>query len=128
MTGHVRRLTSENQRDIACRIIRAAPLGSVVRVTPPGRSLDQNAKMHAMLSDVSMAKPRGLFRSPMQWKCVAMQGCGFETETLNDWYTGIPFATGHSTSKLSKEQFSVLIEWLYRMGAEEGITWSEPEQ
>jgi hypothetical protein len=127
MTGHVRRLTSENQRDIACRIIRAAPLGSVVRVTPPGRTLPQNARMHAMLSDVSIAKPEGRHATPDVWKALLMNACGHEVQ-FETGLDGRPFPIGFRSSALSKAQMSDLIEFMLMKGAEWGVEWSEPEQ
>jgi len=52
-------LRSSQQRDLAKRLIDAAPDGAVVTVKDATRNLDQNSRMWASLSDVSRAKPRG---------------------------------------------------------------------
>ena len=54
-------------RETVYRIIDAAPPGSVVNIKPPRRTLDQNAKMHAMLSDIARAKPQGRVLPAETW-------------------------------------------------------------
>jgi hypothetical protein len=49
-------------RDGAAAYAHKAPDGTVVQFKEPTRTSDQNAKMWAMLSDVSRAKPEGRSR------------------------------------------------------------------
>ena len=118
-------LAGDPQRQLAAALIRKAPQGSVVKVSPPKRSLDQNAKLWAMLSDISRAKPDGREHPPETWKTLFMHACGhavrFETG-LN----GEPFPAGFHTSRLSKSQFIDLIDFIHAYGSERGVRWSEP--
>ena len=59
-------------REFAHRMIDAAPLGSVMKVSAPRRSSDQNAKLWAMLSEISAAKPEGRELTPDIWKSIFM--------------------------------------------------------
>jgi hypothetical protein len=117
------RLTGPTQREYAKRLIAAAPDYAVVTVKAGDRTLDQNAKMHAMLSDISRAKPRGLKHTPDVWKALMMKACGHAVQFVNG-IDGEPFPIGFKSSRLSKSQMSDLIEFMYQFGSENGIIWS----
>ena len=55
--GQTIRLASDAQRHLAKRLIDVAPQGAVVNIQEARRTSDQNAKLWAMLSDVSRSKP-----------------------------------------------------------------------
>lgn len=59
MAGQTIILVGAAQRNLAKSLIDQAPRGAVVNVREATRNRDQNAKMWAMLSDVSRAKPEG---------------------------------------------------------------------
>jgi len=112
------------QRDLAKRLIDQAPQDAIVKVSAAKRSDDQNAKMWAMLSDISRAKPEGRSHIPEVWKCIFMAALGHETI----FETGLdnrPFPVGFRTSKLTKAQMSDLIEFIYAYGAQHNVKWSE---
>jgi hypothetical protein len=69
-------LRGQAQRDLAKRIIDVAGPDFVVTVSAPKRSTDQNAKLWAMLSDVSRAKPDDRAHNPETWKALFMNACG----------------------------------------------------
>jgi hypothetical protein len=84
--------------------------------------------MWALLSDVSRAKPKGLCYSTELWKCLFMQACEHEVMTMTG-LDGLPFAVGHSSSKLTVSEMSELIEFIFAWGSENGVTFSEkPER
>ena len=65
------RLTSDEVRRHAMSQIRTAPLGHVVEIKAPTRSLEQNAAMWAMLGDVSkQVNWYGQKLTPEEWKDV----------------------------------------------------------
>ncbi|MFP4239820.1 MAG: recombination protein NinB [Rhodosalinus sp.] len=113
------------QRSLAKRLVDEAPQDCVVTIAKPKRTLDQNAKMWAMLSDISRACPDGRRHPPETWKSLFMHACGFEVAFLMG-LNGEPFPVGWRTSKLTKAQMSDLIEAIYAYGAEHGVEWSEP--
>ena len=127
MTGQTVILAGPAQRQLAKRLIDAAPVGAVVNVREAKRTLDQNAKLWAMLSDLSRAQPGGRKCTPDTWKLLVMHACGHACQ-FEIGLNGQPFPTGFSSSNLSKSQMSDLIEWMYAFGAEHGVVWSEPDR
>ena len=113
------------QQALACELIRRAPPDAVVTIKEATRSLDANAKLWAMISDVSRAKPEGRTHTPEVWKCLFMASCG-HTVRFEMGLDGNPFPIGFSSSRLSKRQFADLIETVYEYGARHGVQWSEP--
>lgn len=112
------------QREFAKLLIDKAPADAVVKISEAKRTDDQNAKMWAMLSDISRAKPEGRSHIPEVWKCIFMAALGHETI----FETGLdnrPFPIGFRTSKLTKAQMSDLIEFIYAYGAQHNVKWSE---
>ena len=118
-------LRGDSQRALACEVIRRAPPNAVVTIKEETRNADQNAKLWAMISDVSRAKPEGRVHAPEVWKCLFMAACGhsvrFEMGLDNQ-----PFPIGFSSSRLNKKQFADLIETVYEYGSRHGVVWSEP--
>jgi hypothetical protein len=117
-------LRGHSQRVLAKNMIDAAPINAVVRIAPEKRSLDQNSKMWAMLSDISRGKPEGRRHTPEVWKCLFMSACGHEVA----FETGLddrPFPIGFHSSSLTKAQMSDLIEFIYAYGARQNVVWSE---
>ena len=117
-------LRGDSQRELAKQYIDQAPPGAVMRLGKPTRSLDQNNKMWALLSDISRAKPGGRHHTTEIWKCLFMQACGHEVQ-FEIGLNGQPFPTGFKTSRLSAEQMSELIEFIYAWGSENGVIFTE---
>lgn len=117
-------LRGSYQRELAKSLIGKAPDNAVVKISPERRSDDQNAKMWAMLSDISRAKPEGRIHIPEIWKCIFMAACGHEVAFENG-LDGRPFPIGFQSSKLTKSQMSDLIEFIYSYGAQHGVKWSD---
>lgn len=116
-------LTSQRSRQAACDVIMRAPDYSTATIKPQKRSDDQNAKMWAMLSDVSRAKPQGRRAIPEVWKCLFMAACGHQVQFeigLDDK----PFPVGFQSSRLSKAQMMDLITFIHQWGDEHGVPWS----
>lgn len=127
MAGYTFSLLTSADRDKAKAVVDRAPWGSSVVVKGPGRTLDQNAKMHAMLTDISLAQPLGKKKTPDMWKAIIMHACGWSSQ-FEEGLDGQPFPIGYRSSKLTKAQMSELIEFMYAFGAENGIKWSEPQE
>lgn len=127
MSGYTIRLTGDEQRDHAIRLIRMAPDYAVVTIKKGDRTLEQNAKFHAMLTDVALSKPQGRSHTPEVWKALFMNACGYAVQ-FEQGLSGEPFPIGFRSSRLSKHQMSELIEFIYAYGQEHGVRWSEPER
>ena len=126
MSSHTVIIGNQFTRDRAKAIIDRAPPGYVMKLQEPKRTLTQNDKMWAMLTDISIAKPEGRKMIPDRWKAVFLQSLGHEVQFEMD-LEGRPFPIGHSSSKLNKQQMSELIEFIYEYGARHGVQWSEPD-
>lgn len=109
----------------AKRLIDAAPEGAVMNIRPATRTNEQNAKLWAMLSDVSRAKPEGRELTPEVWKVLFMAALGHAVrfEVGLDGNGVIPI--GFHSSRLNKQQMSDLIEMIYEYGARHGVQWTE---
>ena len=118
-------LHGPSQRDHAKRMIDVAPVNAVVKVSAPGRTLSQNDKLWAMLSDVSRAKPEGRAHTPEVWKALFMSACGHAVQ-FEQGLDGTPFPVGFRSSRLSKAQMIDLIEFIYAYGSQHGVVWTEP--
>ena len=115
------------QREYGKRLIDAAPVDAVMTIKEGTRTLDQNAKMWAMLSDISAAKPEGRMHTPEVWKCLFMSACGHAVQFeigLDDK----PFPVGFRTSRLSKHQMADLITFVAEYGDRHGVKWSDTHE
>lgn len=117
-------LHGPSQRAFAKSLIERAPQDAVVTVREAKRSLEQNDKMWAMLSDISRAKPEGRRHTPETWKALFMHACGHAVQ-FEMGLNGQPFPVGFRSSRMSKSQMSDLIEFVYSYGAEHGVVWSD---
>jgi hypothetical protein len=103
-----------------------APEKTRVDFKAPKRTLPQNSRLWAMLTDIAQqATHMGRKYTPDQWKVLFMHACGREVQFLPslDGSTFIPW--GQSSSDLSKEEMAQLIEFMFAWGAEHGIVFQE---
>ena len=108
---------------------RQAPYGTRVEFKATKRSLEQNARMWAMLTDVATQKEHaGRRYTPDQWKVIFMHACGREVQFLPalDGSTFIPW--GQSSSDLSKGEMTDLIEFIFKWGAENGVVFHDDQE
>ena len=120
-------LRGSEQRALAKHLIDRAPMDALVEISAPGRTLDQNALMWAMLSDISRAKPEGRCHTPEVWKALFMQACGHAVR-FEEGLDGTPFPIGFRSSRLSKRQMIDLIDFITAYGAQHGVRWSATMQ
>lgn len=127
MTVHLR---GDRQRDYARGLIERAPVDAVVTISEPRRSLDQNAKMWAMLTDLwQWGKENGIVVdekvvTPEDWKLLMMRAADFPMKRMAG-LDGEMFDIGYSSSNLTKSEMSDLIESTYAWGTQRGVRWSE---
>lgn len=117
-------LGNSHSRQLAAKSVYTAPAGYICKIAEPKRTGEQNDKMWAMLTDISVQKPLGRRHTPDDWKAIAMNACGWECQFI-EGLDGRPFPQGFRSSQLTKTQMSTLIEWLYAFGAENGVIWTE---
>ena len=120
-------LASIKQRTMALMILDALKDGWRMSIGKRTRSQDQNDKMWAMLTDISLAKPEGRKCTPDDWKCLVMHACGHDVQFM-EGLDGKPFPVGFRSSHLKVGEMSTLIEWIYAYGNDHGVEWSEQKQ
>ena len=126
MTRALLILSTERERRKAVDWVSKAPDGTRLEFKAPRRSLPQNDRMWAMLSDVAQQKEHcGRRYTPDQWKVLFMHACGREVQFVPslDGSTFIPW--GQSSSDLSKAEMSELIEFIFSWGAENGVRFHD---
>lgn len=124
MTGQTVILGTRSDRALAHRLVDAAPPGAVVNIREGKRSLDQNAKLWAMLSDVSRAMPEGRRHTADVWKCLFMAACGHAVQFEAGIDGGPPFPVGFRSSRLSVREMAELITFIQEYGDRHGVAWS----
>lgn len=130
MTKRILKITGEAARKAACREILAAPEGYVVRITEPTRSLDQNAKLHAILSDIAnQAQYHGKKRSVEFWKGLFVSGWQIATGERPEIVPGLEgefINIRESTTTLTVGRMASLIEYITAWAAMNDIRLTEP--
>lgn len=117
-------LRGPRQRQYAKDMIDGAGDGFVVNIKAPTRNNDQNAKMWAMLSDVSRAEPEGRQWTTEMWKAAFMSALGHEVQFAQGLDGGAPFPIGFRTSRLTVGQMADLITCIAEYGDRHGVRWS----
>ncbi len=111
-------------RKLAAAACMTMPDGWHCRITPPTRTLDQNARLWAMLNDVSAQVVwHGRKLSSDEWKIVFSAAL-----TKQDVIPGIDggfVAMGQSTSKMTKRELSDLMELIAAFGANNGVQFQD---
>ena len=120
------KLIDSRVRERAKIIIDSAPVGYIVTIREPTRSLDQNARLWAMLTDISRAMPDGRRHTPEDWKSIFMNAAGWDVQFV-DGLDGRPFPSGFKSSRMSVKQMADLITFIMAYGDERGVAWSEPD-
>lgn len=124
MAGQTVILLSQHSRDLAHRLVDKAPDAAVVNVREGTRTPDQNAKLWAMLSDISRARPEGRSLRSEQWKAAFMSALGHEVQMINGLDGYPPFPDQHRSSRLSKSEMGDLLTFIQEYGDRHGVKWS----
>ena len=122
------RMVHPTARINAIAAVRAAPEGYVVEVKPPTRSLEQNARLWAMLTDVSeQVDWYGRKLSPEDWKDVF--SASLKKARVVPTIDGDGFVPlGMRTSQMTKREFGDLMELIDAFAAERGVIFTEQRE
>ena len=114
-------------RPYICQRVQEAEVGLEVIIRQPKRNLDQNAKLWACLTDIA---------EQVEW-----YGTKLTAENWKDVLTASPkrakvvpgldggfVVLGQRTSKMTKAEFSELLELCMAFGADKGVRWSATEE
>jgi len=125
-------LANDGFKRRAIEWIMKAPWDTRVEFKGPKRSLPQNDRMWAMLTDLSVQLAwHGKRLAPDDWKLVMLDALRREAhEQLrivpNTDGTGfVNLST--SSSDLSKDEMTALIEIIFAFGAQHSVEWSDPK-
>ena len=122
MSRHLILLNSESERDRAAQYVALAPDGTRVEFKSTKRSLPQNDLMWSMLTDVSRTLPwHGKKLTPNDWKLLFLDALKREVRIApslgGDGWVNL----GRSSSDLSKDEMSQLIELIKEFGARHDV-------
>jgi hypothetical protein len=128
MTRALLVLSSDEVRAKAAKWARSAPPHTRVEFKAPKRTLPQNARMWAMLTDVAEQVPwHGLKLSPDDWKLIFLDALKTELRLVPN-IDGNGFVNlGRSSSDLSKEEMGNLMDLIEAFGAKHGVVFHAPE-
>lgn len=125
MTKRVFFLAHSVARANALRCVQEAPEGYCVEVKERTRTLEQNAKLWAMLGDVArQIEWHGQYLTTHNWK--DMFTAALKRQEVVPGIDGGFVVLGTRTSQMTKTEMAELIEYMYAFGAERGIEWTEP--
>ncbi|MET3924557.1 recombination protein NinB [Devosia sp. 2618] len=119
-------LNGKSDREKVCRWAMGVPAGTRVEFKEVKRTLPQNDRMWAMLTDLSQqATLGGKQFAPDQWKVIFLHALGQEIQLLPslDGRTFVPW--GQSSSDLTKDEMTGLIELMFKFGAEHGVQFQD---
>ena len=119
-------LTNRLTREKAKRWIDAAPLNTRLEFKASKRTLPQNDRMWAMLTDIAQQKPwHGVRLSPDDWKLIFLDALKRELRIVPN-IDGTGFVNlGRSSSDLSKQEMSDLMELIAAWAAQNGVVLAE---
>lgn len=113
-------------RQKASNWIVQAPHGTRVEFKAPKRTLPQNDRMWSMLTEVAQQVPwHGLKLTPDDWKLIFLDALKREVRMVPN-IDGNGFVNlGRSSSDLSKQEFSDLMEVIAEFGTRHGVVFSD---
>lgn len=121
-------IRGEADRQRAARAVQACPFGTRVEFKAAKRTLPQNDRMWAMLTDIAQQKDHhGRRYTADQWKIIFLHAMGREVQFIPALGGAGFIPWGSSSSDLSKQEMSDLLEFIMAWGAENGVTFHDPE-
>lgn len=120
-------LHQDGDRQKAVRWAMIAPRGTRVKFLAPKRTVPQNQRLWAMLTDVATQLLwHGVKLTPDDWKLVFLDALNREIRMVPN-VDGTGFVNlGRSSSNLSKEEMSDLFEIIHAFGAKHGVVFHDP--
>ena len=116
MTKQTFVMAHDMARQRAIQAVKDAPQGYAVTVSEPSRSLDQNAKFHAICTDLGKSQVlwAGKRRTAIEWKVLLVSGHATATHEGSEIVPGIEgefVNIRESTALMRKKRGASLIEY-----------------
>jgi hypothetical protein len=129
MTRAVVVITSRAMRERAAGWVEKAPAGTRIEFKAPRRTLPQNDRMWAMLTDIAkQVKWHGLRLSADDWKLIFLEALKREMRMVPN-LDGDGFVNlGRSSSDLSKGEMGDLMELIEMFGAKHEVRFGGKEE
>ncbi len=120
-------INSTTERNRAASWVQKAPWGTRIEFKACKRSINQNDRMWAMLSDVATQLDwHGQTLRPVDWKLLFLDALKREVRTVPN-IDGDGFVNlGRSSSDLTKDEMSQLMELISAFGANHGVVFNDP--
>jgi hypothetical protein len=121
-------LDSPVARQRAARWVQNAPSGTRVEFKASKRTLPQNDRMWAMLTELARQLPwHGLSLTPDDWKLIFLDALKREVRAVPN-LDGTGFVNiGRSSSDLTKSEMAELIELIFAFGAQHGVVFQDDQ-
>ncbi len=122
-------ITGELSRKAIIREVVDAPEGYVVSIGKPTRTMEQNAMLHPLLTDIANQKEwMGKKRTMLQWKVIMVSAHAIATGEPAEMVIGLEGEVVNlreSTAAMSKKRFSSLLDYVTCWGAMNGVKFSD---
>ncbi|GGE36120.1 NinB protein [Agaricicola taiwanensis] len=121
-------LTSQADKQKAAQWVMKAPWNTRVTFAASKRSLPQNDRMWAMLTDIaSQMTYHGIKLAPDDWKLLFLDALKREVRMVPNLEGNGFVSLGRSSSDLSKQEMSDLIEVIFAWGANNGVVFHDDQ-
>jgi hypothetical protein len=129
MSRHLLTIHSDADRARVVQYASAAPVGTKVEFKAVKRSLPQNDRLWANLTDVARQKEHcGRKYPPEAWKSIFMNAWGKQSEFMPTLDGSSFFPLGYRSSELTKDEMSELIEFIIAWGTQNGVVFHDQAQ
>ena len=113
-------------KSLAVNWVFRSPYGTRIEFKGAKRTLPQNDRMWAMLTDIATQKEHfGRRYTPDQWKAIFMHAIGREIQFIPTMAGDEIISWGLNSSDLSKEEMSDLIAFMQAWGDQLGVIWHD---
>lgn len=127
MSRETVQIKDKSDREKIARWAMGVPVGTTVEFRAPRRSLDQNALMWSLLSQISKQVDwYGQKLSSEDWKDVLTASLR-RTRVVPGIDAGTFVPLGMRTSQMTKQEIGDLLELIYAFGAERNVKFRELE-
>lgn len=121
-------LRSQADRDKVCKWVQNVDAGTRVTLKEAKRTVPQNDRMWAALGEIAQQVPyHGLKLTADDYKLIFLDALKREVRMVPNLDGNGFVSLGRSSSDLSKDEFSMLLELIYAFGAQHGVVFSERE-
>ena len=122
-------LSNDRTRQRAVSWVMTAEPGTILTFEKPARTLPQNARLHAMITDVArQVEWAGAKRTVEAWKDIftaALRSAGHDLDVVPGINGGFVLLGMH-TSRMTKAELGDLMTLVESFAAEHGVTLSDP--